>query len=109
MAEKKDPNNSKIFYRARFRNVINKTRPRTVKATPSRITQKAYGPVPNPIGGSGNIHMMAPAPADVPNKTVAIIITIIPTNMRIKPKRNSLNGVDHWKDSNAEVSRLRWL
>ena len=53
--------------------------------------------------------MMAPASMDAPNKTVAIIITIIPANMRTKPKRNSLNGVDHWKDSNAEVSRLRLL
>jgi len=84
MAEKKDVNNSTMFYRARFRNVINKTKPRTVKATPSKIIQKAYGPVPNPIGGSGNIHIMAPAPADVSNKTVAIITMIIPTNMRTK-------------------------
>ena len=98
-----------MFYRARFRNMINKIRPRTVRATPSKITQKAYGPVPNPIGGSGNIQIMAPASMDAPNKTAATIITIIPTNMRTKPKRNSLNGVDHWKDSNAEVSRLRLL
>ena len=73
---------------------MKKIKPTTVKATLSNITQKACGPVPNPIGGRGNIHMKAP-PADVPNKTVAINITIIPVNMRTKPKRNSLSGVDH--------------
>jgi len=98
-----------MLYRARFRNAINKTKPRTVKATLSKIAQKAYGPVPNPIGGNGNIHIMAPAPTGVPNKIVAIITTIIPVNMRTNPKRNSLNGVDHWKYSKAEVSRLRLL
>lgn len=68
-----------------------------------------YDPVPKPIGGRGNTQIMAPASMDVPNKTAAIIITIIPANMRTKPKRNSLNGVDHRKDSDGEVSSLRLL
>ncbi len=62
--------------------------------------------MPKPIGGSGNIQIMAPPSMGAPNKNVAIIIMIIPTNIRTKPNKNSLSGGDHWKDSN-EISRLR--
>jgi len=51
--------------------------------------------MPNPIGGSGNIQMMAPTSMGAPNKNVAIIIIIIPTNIRTKPIKNSLSGGDH--------------
>ena len=109
MAERKNLNNSTYFYRARLRNVINRTRPKIVKATASKIIQKAYGPTPKPIGGKGSIHMTVPALMDSPKKTVATIITIIPINIRMKPKRNTLNGVCHGKCSSAGVSFLRLL
>jgi len=66
-------------------------------------------PVPKPIGGKGNTQIIAPASMDAPNKTAATIITIIPANMTTKPKRNSLNGVGHGKDSDGEVSWVRLL
>jgi len=108
MAEKKDLNNSTFFYLARLRNVINRTRPKIVKTTASKISQKAYGPTPKPMGGSGSIHIKVPALMDAPKNTAAII-TIIPMNTRMKPKRNTLNGVCHGKDSSAGVSLLNRL
>jgi hypothetical protein len=88
---------------------MNRTRPKIVKATASKIIQRAYGPAPKPMGGSGSIHMTVPALMDAPKKTVATIITIIPMNIRMKPTRKTLNGVCHGKDSGAGVSLLRRL
>ncbi|MFQ5999559.1 MAG: hypothetical protein ACE5J6_02150 [Candidatus Bathyarchaeia archaeon] len=83
-----------------------RTKLRIAKATTSKIAQKAYGPAPNPIGGSGSIHITTPALLGDPKKIVAIIMMIIPKNVRVKPRRNSLNGVGHGKGSNTGASRL---
>jgi len=61
------------------------------------------------MGGSGSIHITPPALLGDPKKMVAITMRIIPTNMRMKPNRNNLNGVGHGKASNTGASRLRWL
>ena len=89
--------------------MINRTRPKTVKATANKITQKAYGPTPKHMGGRGSIRMKVPALMDAPKKTVATIITIIPMNIKMKPKKNTLNGVCHGRDSGAGVSLLKRL
>lgn len=96
-------------YRVRLRNVTNRIKLRITKATTSKIAQKAYGPAPNPIGGRGSIHITPPALMEDPKKRVAIKMTIIPKNVRVKPRRNSLNGVVHSKDSNTGASRLSLL
>jgi len=89
--------------------LIKRTKVRIAKAMTSKIAQKAYGPAPNPMGGSGSIHITPPALLDDPKKIVAIVRTIIPKNIRMKPNRNSLNGVGHGKASNTGASRLRLL
>jgi len=97
----------RLFYRARLRNMMNRIRQKIAKPTASKVAQKACGPAPNPIGGSGGIHMKAPPSMDAPKKIAAIIMMIIPMNMRMKPMRNSLNGAGHGKDTNAGAPRLR--
>lgn len=68
---------------------------RTARATLSMIAQKAYGPAPNPIGGNGGIHTKTPELVDPPKKGVVIVTRIIPTNMKRKPRKKSLRGIDH--------------
>jgi hypothetical protein len=74
----------------------------------NKIARNAYCPAPNPIGGRGGIKMKTPTPAGTPEKTAAVNMRIIPANMRMKPNRNSLNGVGHGKASTG-ASCVRWL
>ncbi len=53
-----------------------------------------FGPAPSTIG-IGPINTIAPKFAEVPERTAAIVIRIIPMKINRKPRRNSLNGVGH--------------
>lgn len=78
---------------------------RIVSAKASMIAQIKCGPAPSIIG-IGPRNIMAPI-LNVPGRTDAITMKIVPINMRRKLNRNSLKGVDHGGTSNLGVSCLR--
>ena len=67
-----------------------------------------YDPAPN-IMGIGPTKIIVPIVAGAPERIAVIIMKIIPMKIKLKPKRNSLNGVDNGKASNAGASGLRRL
>jgi len=79
--------------------------PRIVSAKASMITQIKCGPAPS-IMGIGPRNITAPI-LNVPVRTDAINMKIVPMRIRRKLNRNSLKGVDHGKTSNMGVSCLR--
>lgn len=78
---------------------MKRTAPKIVVTTASAIAQSRWGPAPSTIG-IGPTNTTAPKVAGVPERTIATTTKIVPTKIKIKPKRNRLSGIDHGIVSN---------